>query len=74
MPRCTNTRNLELHHLTTEGGATLSNALVLCPSCGLHAVAHGPSGKALLSLAGHIREKALRRADYQEEKENGVVT
>jgi hypothetical protein len=65
MPRCTNTRNLELHHLTTDSGATLENAQVLCPSCRLRAATYETPGKATLSFAEHIRKKALKRAGYQ---------
>jgi hypothetical protein len=65
MSRCTNRRNLELHHLTTGGEAGINNAQVLCTSCRQHAVTYGTPGKAPLSFAEHIKEKALKRAGYQ---------
>jgi hypothetical protein len=60
-----NRRNLELHHLTTGGEAGINNAQVLCTSCRQHAVTYGTPGKAPLSFADYIKEKALKRAGYQ---------
>jgi hypothetical protein len=65
MARCTNRRNLELHHLTSEGEADVNNAQVLCTSCRQHAVTYATSGKAPLSFAEHTKERALKRAGYQ---------
>lgn len=65
MARCTNTRNLELHHRTMDGGGTLDNAQVLCTSCRMGAVTYGTPGKAPLSFADHTKERALKRAGYQ---------
>jgi len=65
MPRCTNRRNLELHHLTGEGGGSLDNAQVLCTSCSVGVVTHGTPGKTPLSFSDHTRQRALKRAGYQ---------
>jgi hypothetical protein len=60
MSRCTNRRNLELHHLTTGGEAGINNAQVLYTSCRQHAVTYGTPGKPPLWFVDHTKERGLR--------------
>jgi len=44
MSRCTVTRNLEVHHIRTDGGNGLDNARVLCQTCHENTNSYGSSG------------------------------
>jgi len=41
MARCTNTKNLEVHHKRVDGGNELDNAEVLCQDCHANTSSYG---------------------------------
>lgn len=63
MTRCSETRNLEIHHIRRDGGNDLSNAQVLCKKCHAATTTYGTSGKSPEPFSEDVKNKALKRAN-----------
>jgi len=66
MSRCTATRNLEVHHIRTDGGSGQENARVLCQDCHENTSSYGSSGhKSPPEFSKETKAKALKNAGNQ---------
>jgi len=64
--RCTNTEDLEVHHINRGGGNGLANAQVLCSFCHQKTPSYGEStDNPPPEFSDDTKTKALERAGYQ---------
>ena len=63
MSRCTATRNLEVHHIRTDGGNGIENARVLCQKCHENTGTYGSTGhKSPPEFSETTKTEAKRRS------------
>lgn len=62
MNRCTQAKNLEVHHKRRDGGNGFNNAKVLCPDCHSKTSTYGVPGKSPLPFSESVKSMALTLA------------
>lgn len=65
MPRCSRTKNLEIHHKRKDGGNDLGNAEVLCSQCHINTSSYGVPSKSPEPFSEQTKAAALKRAGNQ---------
>ncbi len=62
MARCTQTKNLEVHHKNSKGSNGLDNARVLCEPCHEATNSYGKPGKSPPAFTEKTKEEAKENA------------
>ena len=65
MARCYRTRELQVHHISRDGGNSLDNAEVLCPNCHEATSSYGTPGKTSPDFDQETKDKAMKHAGNQ---------
>lgn len=65
MARCSETRNLEVHHKRRDDGSGLDNAEVLCTPCHVATDTFGKPGTTPPEFSDETKGLALKRAGHR---------